>query len=281
MKKYSVIYADPPWRYKVYSKKGLGRSAESHYPTMSLEDIKALPIGELAAKDCALFMWITFPCMQEAFQVLEAWGFEYKTTAFVWIKQNRVSDSLFWGMGYWTRANAELCILATKGHPKRASPGVHQVIMSHIEEHSKKPEEARNRIVQLMGDVPRIELFARQSPEGWDVWGNEVECSITLGKEVPNGVCTGPEGPESCQDEGHVQPDKAAAHLLRNGGTDWSAAFLFAPGFRRQLCRYPWNDGSYAPGFLSRYVREKWSAVGKAAVILCPGAIPAPENPAL
>lgn len=110
-------------------------------------------------------MWITFPCMQEAFQVLEAWGFEYKTTAFVWIKQNRVSDSLFWGMGYWTRANAELCILATKGHPKRASPGVHQVIISHIEEHSKKPEEARNRIVQLMGDVPRIELFARQSPE--------------------------------------------------------------------------------------------------------------------
>ena len=183
MKKYSVIYADPPWRYKVYSKKGLGRSAESHYPTMSLEDIKALPIGELAAKDCALFMWITFPCMQEAFQVLEAWGFEYKTTAFVWIKQNRVSDSLFWGMGYWTRANAELCILATKGHPKRASPGVHQVIMSHIEEHSKKPEEARNRIVQLMGDVPRIELFARQSPEGWDVWGNEVECTAHLPME--------------------------------------------------------------------------------------------------
>ena len=123
MKKYSVIYADPPWRYRVYSKKGLGRSAESHYPTMSLEDIKALPIGELAAKDCVLFMWITFPCMQEALQVLEAWGFEYKTTAFVWIKQNRVSDGLFWGMGYWTRANAELCILATKGHPKRASPG--------------------------------------------------------------------------------------------------------------------------------------------------------------
>ena len=192
MKKYSVIYADPPWRYRVYSKKGLGRSAESHYPTMSLEEIKALPIGELAAKDCVLFMWITFPCMQEALQVLEAWGFEYKTTAFVWIKQNRVSDGLFWGMGYWTRANAELCILATKGHPKRAS-------------------------VQLMGDVPRIELFARQSPEGWDVWGNEVECSITLGKEVPNGVCTGSEGSESCQDEGHVQPDKAAAHLLCAG----------------------------------------------------------------
>lgn len=204
MKKYSVIYADPPWQYRVYSKKGLGRSAESHYPTMNLEDIKALPVGELADKDCALFMWITFPCMQEAFQVLDAWGFTYKTVAFVWIKQNRVSDSLFWGMGYWTRANAELCILATKGHPKRASPGVHQVIVSHIEEHSKKPEEARSRIVQLMGDVPRIELFARQSPEGWDVWGNEVECSIHFGKEVPNGICAGPEGPEPCQNEGHV-----------------------------------------------------------------------------
>lgn len=100
MKKYSVIYADPPWQYRVYSKKGLGRSAESHYPTMRLEDIKALPVGELADKDCALFMWITFPCMQEAFQVLDAWGFAYKTVAFVWIKQNRVSDSLFWGMGY-------------------------------------------------------------------------------------------------------------------------------------------------------------------------------------
>lgn len=195
MNQYSVIYADPPWQYRTYSKKGQGRSAESHYPTMSLDDIKALPVGELAAKDCALFMWATFPCLLEAFQVLDAWGFEYKTIAFVWIKQNRISDSLFWGMGYWTRANAELCILATKGHPKRVNSGVHQVIMSHIEHHSKKPDEARDRIVQLMGDVPRIELFARQSPDGWDVWGNEVECSITLGKEESNGIRTGPEGP--------------------------------------------------------------------------------------
>lgn len=182
MKKYNIIYADPPWSYRTYSKKGKGRSAESHYPTMRLEDIMALPVSELAAKDCTLFMWVTFPCLQEAFQVLEAWGFTYKTVAFVWVKQNRISDSLFWGMGYWTRANAELCILATKGHPKRAHTGVHQVIMSHIEQHSKKPDETRDRIIQLMGDLPRIELFARQSPDGWDVWGNEVECSITLGK---------------------------------------------------------------------------------------------------
>lgn len=194
MKQYSVIYADPPWQYRTYSKKGQGRSAESHYPTMSLEDIKALPVQMLAAKDCALFLWVTFPCLQEAFEVLEAWGFSYKTVAFVWVKLNRVSESLFWGMGYWTRANAELCILATKGHPRRADPGIHQVILSHIEEHSKKPDEARDRIVRLMGDVPRIELFARQSPEGWDVWGNEVECSITFGKEASDGICTGTEG---------------------------------------------------------------------------------------
>lgn len=180
MKKYSIIYADPPWHYRTYSKKGKGRSADSHYPTMDIEDIKALPIREIAAKDCALFMWLTFPCMKEALEVIQAWGFEYKTVAFVWIKQNRKSDSLFWGMGYWTRANAELCVLATKGHPKRANTGVHQVIVTHIEEHSKKPNEARERIVRLMGALPRIELFARQRPEGWDVWENEVESSIDL-----------------------------------------------------------------------------------------------------
>lgn len=94
--------------------------------------------------------------------------------AFVWIKQNRKNDNLFTGMGYWTRANAEICILATKGHPKRVFASVHQVIISHIEEHSKKPQEARDRIVKLMGNVPKIELFARNTTPGWDVWGNEV-----------------------------------------------------------------------------------------------------------
>lgn len=181
MKKYGIIYADPPWHYRVYSKKGAGRSAESHYPTMTIEEIQALPVSELADKDCALFMWITFPLLKESLSVLSAWGFKFKTIAFVWIKQNRKSDSLFWGMGYWTRANAEFCVLATKGKPKRMAKNVHQVIVSHIEEHSKKPDEARRRIVLLMGDLPRIELFARQKSAGWDVWGNEVESDIILG----------------------------------------------------------------------------------------------------
>ena len=181
MKKYGIIYADPPWHYRVYSKKGAGRSAESHYPTMTIEKIQALPLSELADKDCALFMWITFPLLKESLSVLSAWGFKFKTIAFVWIKQNRKSDSLFWGMGYWTRTNAEFCVLATKGKPKRMAKNVHQVIVSHIEEHSKKPDEARRRIVRLMGDLPRIEVFARQKSAGWDVWGNEVESNIILG----------------------------------------------------------------------------------------------------
>lgn len=179
-KKYGVIYADPPWQYKVYSKKGMGRSAESHYPTMNIEDIKALPVSDLADKDCALFLWVTFPCLLEGFEVLKAWGFTYKTVAFVWVKQNRKADSLFWGMGYWTRSNVEICLLGTKGRPKRASAGIHQVIISHVEEHSRKPKEAHERIIRLMGDVSRIELFARRKTEGFDVWGNEVESDIEL-----------------------------------------------------------------------------------------------------
>lgn len=179
-KKYNVIYADPPWSYKVWSKKGAGRSAESHYPTMSIEAIKALPVSRLAARDCALFLWITFPMLREGWGVMDAWGFTFKTVAFVWVKQCRKSDSIFTGMGYWTRANAEICLLATRGHPKRAARDVKQVILSHIEEHSKKPDEARRRIEALMGDVPRIELFARQVTPGWDVWGNEVECTAMI-----------------------------------------------------------------------------------------------------
>lgn len=179
-KTFQIIYADPPWHYRVYSKKGTGQCAENHYPTMEIRDIAALPIERIAAKDCALFMWITFPLLREAFSVLDAWGFCYKTIAFVWVKQNRKTPSLFWGLGHWTRANAELCVLATKGHPKRKSCGVHQVVLSPIEIHSKKPDIVRDRIVELMGDVPRVELFARQSAPGWDVWGNEVECTINI-----------------------------------------------------------------------------------------------------
>ena len=158
---------------------------------MSLYDIKKLPVSELADENCALFMWTTIPFLKQSFDVMEAWGFQYKTVAFVWIKKNRKADSLFWGTGYWTRANSEICMLATRGHPKRQSASVHQVIISHIEEHSKKPEEARERIVELMGDVRRIELFARRKSPGWDCGISLTEnvCSMYPESRMPSGNC--------------------------------------------------------------------------------------------
>lgn len=167
--KYAVIYADPPWSYN----QGGHGAATNHYNTMTPKAIKELPVEALAAKDAVLFMWATFPNLPQALDTIQAWGFKYKTLAFNWVKFTR-GVKLFWGLGFWTRSNPEVCLLAVKGKPKRVSASVHSVIMSPIERHSKKPAETRDRIVQLMGDVPRVELFARESSEGWDCWGNEV-----------------------------------------------------------------------------------------------------------
>src|SRR5574344_1796831 len=136
-KKYNIIYADPPWQYKVWSNKGKGRSAESHYNTMCIEDIINMKdvINRISANDCILFIWITYPCLIEALKVIKEWGFVYKTCAFNWVKRNKKSNSWFWGMGYWTRANSELCLIATKGTIKRKSAKVHQIIDTPIEEH--------------------------------------------------------------------------------------------------------------------------------------------------
>jgi len=175
--KFNIIYADPPWRYRRSAGDGV---AENHYPTMDIEKICALPVAELAAKDSVLFLWATFPMLPEALRVINAWGFTFKTVAFVWLKQNRKAQSWFYGLGFWTRGNAEICLLATRGHPKRQSNSVHQFIISPIEGHSKKPDEAREKIIQLVGDLPRVELFARQTPPGWAVWGNEVDSTVSL-----------------------------------------------------------------------------------------------------
>lgn len=174
-KRYQIIYADPPWSYKDKALSG-NRGAACKYPVMGIKDICDLPIKNLTEKNCALFIWATMPKLNEAFDVIKAWGFVYKTCAFTWVKQNKKSDSLFWGMGNWTRANAELCLLAIKGKPKRIDAGVHSIILSHIEEHSKKPAETRDRITTLLGEgASKIELFARQEVNGWDCWGNEIE----------------------------------------------------------------------------------------------------------
>lgn len=173
-KKYRIIYADPPWTYKTWSERGTGRSASQHYKTMEKSSIQELPVKDIADDDCILFLWSTYPCLEEAMELIKTWGFTYKTVAFTWVKRNKKSDSWFWGLGHWTRSNAEICILATKGKPKRVSKAVHSVIDTPIERHSKKPDIVRTRIVELMGDLPRIELFARERFVGWDAWGDEV-----------------------------------------------------------------------------------------------------------
>lgn len=173
--KYAIVYADPPWRYAMYSGKDNAKSCERYYPTMNTAEIKKLPVKKIAAENSVLFLWSTAPQLPAALEILTAWGFTYKTVGFTWIKQNKKTDGIFTGMGLYTRANAEFCLLATRGKIlERRSHSVKSVIISHIEQHSKKPDEARDRIVTLFGNIPRIELFARQYADGWDCWGNEV-----------------------------------------------------------------------------------------------------------
>lgn len=174
--RFGVLYVDPPWAYKVYSKKGEGRSAENHYHTMSAEDIYSLDIDGIADKDCVLFLWVTFPCLLEGLEAIRRWGFTYKTLGFCWVKRcKKQTYKWFWGLGFWTRANPELCLIATKGRPKRVSKAVHCIVDTPVERHSKKPDEVRRRIEQLMGDIPRAELFARQNYDGWVCLGNEID----------------------------------------------------------------------------------------------------------
>ena len=174
-KKYKIIYADPPWQYRVYSKKGQGRSAENHYHTMNIKDIMALPVDKIADKDCILFLWITFPCLKEGIEVMERWGFKYKTCGFNWVKRNKKKNTYFIGLGFWTRSNSEVCLIGTKGQPKRVSKSVPQICDARIMEHSRKPAEIRERIVELCGELPRIELFARDKVKGWDSLGDEID----------------------------------------------------------------------------------------------------------
>ncbi len=175
MKKYQIIYADPPWQYKDTQKSG-GTAffgASVRYDTMNNSDIARLPIGDIAEKDCCLFMWATNPLLPEAFECIKSWGFKYKTVAFCWNKQSK-NRKWISNTGRWTMGNIEICLLATKGSPKRIAKNVKQLVIAERKRHSEKPQEVRERILQLMGDIPRVELFARQRCDGWDAWGNEV-----------------------------------------------------------------------------------------------------------
>jgi N6-adenosine-specific RNA methylase IME4 len=178
---YGAILADPPWKFMTLWGPDSGpgnRSAD--YPTMSIDEIKALPISDLAAKDSVIFVWGIWILVSEVIDIIRAWGFEYKTCAFCWLKANAKQLDMFqeeWptvdiGLGYWTRANSEFCLLATRGKPKRLNADVRQGIIAPRREHSRKPDEIHQRIERLVAG-PYLELFARQHRPGWDVWGNE------------------------------------------------------------------------------------------------------------
>lgn len=196
---YGCILVDPPWRFETFSAAGRGRcpdgpatrnesrqnKPERHYATMTREEILALPVAALAARDSVLMLWAVDPLIPLALQVGAAWGFTYKTVGFYWAKTRRVTSTrgkqftddpvrkaFPMGTGYWTRANPETCLLFTKGRPKRVSAGEAKLIVSPRREHSRKPDEQYERIERLVAG-PYLELFARQSRPGWDSWGNE------------------------------------------------------------------------------------------------------------
>ena len=184
MKRYNLIYADPPWSFR--DKANAGQRGASHkYPCMAVGAICDLPIGDIAAPDCLLAMWHVGAMPREALAVVDAWGFKLKTMkGFTWHKLTKHGKDHF-GMGHWSRANTEDCLFATRGKIRRINAGVPQLIHAKVGRHSEKPEEARDRLVRLAGDIPRVELFARTSTPGWDMFGNEIENSISLCPPCP------------------------------------------------------------------------------------------------
>ena len=179
MKKYQIIYADPPWLYDNGGNQKSRGMARGSFECMPLQDIKNIKIP--ADDNAMLFLWATMPKLREALEVIEAWGFKYITCAFVWVKQNPKGSGIYSGLGHWVNGNAELCLLSRRGKSlERKNKSIKQIVLSPRGVHSKKPAEVRDRIVSLLGDLPRIELFAREKTDGWDVWGNEVESDITL-----------------------------------------------------------------------------------------------------
>lgn len=184
--KYGAILADPPWAFKAWSGYTIPTRvdqrwdlAANHYPPMLIDDICRLPVSDYVNDDCALFCWVTWPTLLDGLRAIEAWGFTYKTCAFCWVKGNTLplfpddfKDKM--GLGYWTRANSEVCLLATRGSPKRSNADVRQVIQAPLREHSRKPDEIYTRIERLVAG-PYLEIFARQRWPGWDQWGNETD----------------------------------------------------------------------------------------------------------
>lgn len=171
-KKYQIIYADPPWKYRNNKTGGSMHPQDYHYPKLITDDICALPINDIADRNCVLFLWATVPMIQDSFRVMEAWGFEYKTMLF-WRK------IMSWGMGFWYRGQVEVLLLGIRGKVKAFHIQKANFVEAKVREHSRKPDEFYE-LIEMTKLGPKIELFARNKREGWDCWGNEVESDIEL-----------------------------------------------------------------------------------------------------
>jgi site-specific DNA-methyltransferase (adenine-specific) len=180
---YDVILADPPWKFRYYNEETTDEkgAAQKHYDLMELEEICALPIGELGADNSLLFLWVTWPMLPKAFEVMKAWNYTYRTLGFVWVKANPTGFGFFTGLGYYTRSNSEPCLIGGRGFLPRQTATVSQLIYAPIREHSRKPEDTYRKIERLYPDHRYLELFARRKREGWDSWGNEIESDLEIG----------------------------------------------------------------------------------------------------
>ena len=180
--KFGAILADPPWGFQCWNgkdKRVASRGSVTPYDTMDMEAISRLPVASVAAENCALFLWVVWPTLPEAIEIIQKWGFKYKTCAFSWMKADpfrlwALEEDVYMGLGYWTRSNSEVCLLATRGNPKRQDASVRQGIIEPRREHSRKPDCVHERIERLVAG-PYLELFARQERPGWTAWGNETK----------------------------------------------------------------------------------------------------------
>lgn len=240
-RRYRVIYADPPWSYRDRAEAGQ-RGVAFKYPLLNDEGVAALPVDRIAADDAMLFLWVTWPKLAEVLPIIDAWGFRYRTVGFVWVKRTRISGALAWGMGSWTRANTEPCLLATRGRPGRVSAGVHQVIEAPLARHSEKPAEARERIVRLAGEVSRIELFARQVAPGWDAWGNDLHPT----PDEDAGAISTHELPVQGSQEWWTLSERVREHIGANG-----------PALRTELSAALGLSADATRALVTRLVRER------------------------
>jgi site-specific DNA-methyltransferase (adenine-specific) len=190
--KFNILLVDPPWAYPSRNRKDYGGAAESHYSTMTLEELCKLPVPSIAADDSVIFLWATWPRLKDSIRLMEEWGFIYRTLGFIWVKLFKCGKfASGMGMGFFTKEGSEPCLLGTKSTHRNsmvaARHDISSIIISPRNIHSRKPAEVREKIVQLFGDLPRCELFAREKTEGWKCFGNEIESDFEL-KGDDNGI---------------------------------------------------------------------------------------------